>query len=157
VEKSQEQELEIEERIIVQLILTQLVGLSVYDKQLLEKQLACKKELALGLFTKENIRKYLQVYLYTTQLQHYYHNHEQQELSKVIHMLFSFFPKESQHVNEYFDLLCKLVEQNTNDSQLLIHIQFVVDKLVSHQSNDKKLKQDKILVGELRLLEKLLN
>lgn len=60
----------------MQLILTQLVGLSVYDKHLLEEQLTYKKQLAMGLFTKENIRKYLQVYLYTTQLQHYYHNHE---------------------------------------------------------------------------------
>lgn len=52
------------------------MGLSVYDKHLLEEQLTYKKQLAMGLFTKENIRKYLQVYLYTTQLQHYYHNHE---------------------------------------------------------------------------------
>ena len=66
MKKSMEQELEIEERIIMQIILTQLVGLSVYDPALLAEQLAVKEQLTAGLFTKENVRKYIQVYLYIT-------------------------------------------------------------------------------------------
>ncbi len=156
MKKSGEQELEIEERIILQIILTQLVGLSVYDPSLLAEQLAFKEQLTTGLFTRENVRKYFQVYLYITQLQHYY-LHGTEQLPVLIQLLFDHFPKDSQHVNEYFDLLCKLIEHNAQDDQLPKQITFIAGKLNAHQSTDKKLKQDKVLVGELRLLEKLLH
>ena len=162
------QELESEDRLIIEFGMSIVVDILLYDSQSQNKFLAhpqLESFLIEGLFTPKslNVRKYFShsFYLLARQKREVFGDFVVQ---KLLRNLPSSKDSNKKDCNQFYDLVCKLIEEGLRGSSAQEKVDFAVllnnliENIRTHQSQEKRAnpQNDKILIGYLNLTEKIL-
>lgn len=161
-------ELESEDRLIIEFGMSILVNILLFDSQSQEmfvRSTLLESFLIEGLFTPKslNVRKYFShaFYLLAKQKKEVFGDFLVQKLLK---NLPSSKDSNKKDCNQYYDLLCKLIEEGfkgisgQDQVDFAVLLNNLVENIRNHQSQEKRAnpQNDKILIGYLNLTEKIL-
>ena len=162
------QNVEIEERIIIEHSLGIINSLLLFDNNLLEfffkenKQLS-KEFILKGLFYQKNsnVRNFFCHALYVLGLEAVTFHVNRSLFDILLEQMPNSNDQTKAECNQYYELLCKLIEAlafDNNPPNFTILINTILDNIIMHKSIEKRNKNntDKILNGLLKLSEKIL-